>query len=363
MCQDSPESKRIMENRNLRKLDISWTQRMGSQPWLWLVVIAVALGRPLAARGSEMQPAWKHFRGICDASAMEMLDNDLFLVADDEDNVLRIYSRSQQGLPIATYDFAQFLGLVKRKKEIDFEGSARIGDHIFFISSHGANAKGKVQPSRHRIFAVEVTAHERPQIRPVGFYSRLVADLIRAPELSAFHFGRAAALPPKSPDALNIEGLAGTPEGHLLVGFRNPVPGGKALILPILNPMDLLRDQSAKFGEPLQVNLSGMGIRSLTRYRDGYLIIGGSYSGDLASRLFQWNGASTEATLITKGAGMPGNPEGMAVLTNAGRDLLFALSDDGTTRIGDCECKKLKDSTLKVFSAYEMTLGVHWTRN
>jgi hypothetical protein len=60
---------------------------------------------------------------------------------------------------------------------------------------------------------------------------------------------------------------------------------------------------------------------------------------------------------------MPGNPEGIAVLNNSGRDVVFALSDDGTTVIGDRECKKLKDSSLKVFRAYEMPLGLQLTGN
>jgi hypothetical protein len=327
---------------------------------LWLLIAAAGFAGTLAGYSTEPQIAWKHFRGICDASAMEMLDNDLFLVADDEDNMLRIYSRSREGLPVAAYDFSRFLGLTKRTKEIDFEGSARIGDHIFFISSHGANSKGKFQPSRHRLFAVRVTGEERLVIRPSGYYSQLYRDLSEAPELASFNLRRAASLPPKAPGGLNIEGLAATPEGHLLIGFRSPIPGGDALVLPIQNPMDLLRGQRAQFGRPILVSLNGLGIRSVTRYRDGYLMVAGSYLSDQASHLYRWNGRLSEAILITRE--MPGNPEGMAVLTDIGRDVLFALSDDGTVKVGNHDCKKLKDSSQKVFRAYEMPLGLHLTR-
>jgi hypothetical protein len=34
------------------------------------------------------------------------------------------------------------------------------------------------------------------------------------------------------PGGLNIEGLAATPDGQLLIGFRNPLSEGKALLLP-----------------------------------------------------------------------------------------------------------------------------------
>jgi hypothetical protein len=60
---------------------------------------------------------------------------------------------------------------------------------------------------------------------------------------------------------------------------------------------------------------------------------------------------------------MPGNPEGIAVVKDSGRDILFALSDDGTMKIGNSECKKLKDSSLKVFRAYEIPLGSHFTES
>jgi hypothetical protein len=323
----------------------------------WLVVSVAALTLSMNVPAAEIQPTWKHFRGICDASAMEMLDQDLFLVSDDEDNVLRLFSRANPGFPLASYDFSRYLGLRKKNKEIDFEGSARLGHHIFFISSHGANKKGKSQPSRHRIFAVEVsTKNDRPEIRPVGFYSNLLTDMLRTPELSRFNFGSGAALPPKEEGALNIEGLTATPEGHLLIGFRNPIPGGKALLLPILNPMQIIKGQRAQFGTATQLDLHGLGIRSLTPYRDGYLIVAGAFSGENVSQLYYWGGPGRGAFSLTEGASMPGNPEGIAVVNSSAGDVLFALSDDGTVKIRNKECKKLKDDSLKVFRAYEMPL-------
>lgn len=340
---------------------MTWRSR-GSKCFFGVVLGAGVLAGTWRGYGTEVQTEWKHFRGICDASTMEMLDDDLFLVADDEDNMLRLYSRSKQGFPVASYDFSRFLGLQKRKKEIDFEGSARIDDHIFFISSHGTNKKGEAQPLRRRIFAVQVSGDDPPEIRPVGFYSNLLRDLSLAPDLSSYNFRRAAMLPPKDKGALNIEGLAATPKGHLLLGFRNPIPGGKALLVSILNPKELIRGRRAEFGKAVLLDLNGLGIRSLTPYRDGYLIVAGSYSSEEASQLYQWNGESSQAKLLTNGARMPGNPEGIAVVTEAGRGILFALSDDGTMRIGDKECKKLKDTSLKVFRGYEMSLGSQLTK-
>ena len=168
-------------------------------------------------------------------------------------------------------------------------------------------------------------------------------------------------LPPKEKGALNIEGLAATPEGHLLVGFRNPIPGGKALMLPILNPLEMIKGQGAQFGKMTHLNLNGLGIRSLTPYRDGYLIVAGAHSSEEGSQLYRWDGKSSEAMLLTNGTRMPGNPEGIAVVKEGGRDVVFALSDDGTMKVGNSECKKLKDESLKVFRAYEMPVTAHLT--
>jgi hypothetical protein len=50
----------------------------------------------------------------------------------------------------------------------------------------------------------------------------------------------AEKLPPKAKGGLNIEGLAATPDQELLIGFRNPIPEDKALVLVLTNPKDLL---------------------------------------------------------------------------------------------------------------------------
>jgi hypothetical protein len=54
----------------------------------------------------------------------------------------------------------------------------------------------------------------------------------RDPRLRRFHLAAAAHRPAEAPDGLNIEGLAATPAGSLLIGFRNPLPGGRALARP-----------------------------------------------------------------------------------------------------------------------------------
>lgn len=316
-----------------------------------MLIVSAAL---LASKPDE--PHWKTFRGMCDASAVEMLSNDLFVAGNDEDNALRIYSRSQEGLPVQSLDFSLFYRLPRKEQEIDLEGSARIDDRIYWISSHGANAKGKVQLSRHRFFATEiVTNNGVPGLRPAGqLYTSLVRDLVSEPALARFNLAAAAGRAPKDANALNIEALAATPGKQLLIGFRNPIPNGKALLVPLLNPLEVTEGRKARFGLPVLLDLQGFGVRSMVTTPNGFLIVAGSYKSDGRSKLYEWRGEGTVPRLLTP-KGMHGNPEGIALVTDAaGRTNLFVLNDDGTRKVLGTECKRVSDPHLRTFRAYEM---------
>lgn len=310
------------------------------------------------AANADAAPRWKHFRGVCDASAIEMLSPDLFVAANDEDNVLRVYSRSAQGAPVQLLDLSSLFHLPKRAAEFDLEGAARLGDRIFWISSHGADTKGKPQPSRRRFFATQITTNAGGlTLGPSGrLWSNLVDDMLRDPALTSLGLAKAARQPPKDRGGLNIEGLAATPEGHLLIAFRNPVPDGKALILPMLNPVDVTSGRAAKFGRPLLLDLNGLGIRGITSHKGGYLIVGGPLDGGAKSQLFHWDGRASTARSLTP-RGLAGNPESLGVIESNGAPALFVLSDDGSQKIGGKKCKDLKDASLKSFRGYELPLN------
>ena len=65
---------------------------------------------------------------------------------------------------------------------------------------------------------------------------------------------------------MNIEGLCPTPEGELLIGFRNPIPGERALIVPLKNPGELIEGKPARFGDLLTiaVRVEKVGTKSVT---------------------------------------------------------------------------------------------------
>jgi hypothetical protein len=312
------------------------------------VGIAVAL----CAAGSEVIGAnFTICRGMCDASAVVTVGSDHFVVADDEDNILRVYSRQTGGAPQQTLDLSPFLRVDPKEPEADLEGAAPLGDRVYWISSHARNKNGKHRPSRQRFFATTIVAtNGSVTIKPVGFaYASLLTDLLNEPRLQPFNLAAAAQREPKAKDALNIEGLCATPDGALLLGFRNPNPNGKALLVPLLNPAELTEGKPARFGDPLLLDLGGRGIRSIARSGQRYFIIAGSYDGAGPSSLYAWTGGSEVPQLLPQ-PGLTGlNPEAIEGLTENGVDRLFVVSDDGTRKIGSQDCKDVADPNLKYF--------------
>jgi len=137
--------------------------------------------------------------------------------------------------------------------------------------------------------------NDQSTIIPVGAPCQtLLRDLIREPRFGQFKFSRAAKIHSDKPGTLNIEGLAATPDGHLLIGFRTPTPQGKALVIPLLNPEAVMEGAAASFGDAALLDLNGLGIRSLEYHHGQYWIIAGHYDNKLPVRLYFWAPARTE---------------------------------------------------------------------
>jgi len=321
-----------------------------------LALVAFAAG---SAFGQARLSPPVEYSGACDASAVVALGSDHFAVANDEDNLLRTYNRTHGGPPVQTLDLTKFLELNPKAPESDLEAAATLGDRAYWITSHGRNRKGRKTPNRHRFFATRyVTNGTQIALEPVGRpYTQLLRDLTREPSLLQFKLATAATRAPKTNDALNIEGLCSTPDNHLLIGFRNPIPGGKALIVPLLNPADLTEGKPAKFGAHMLLDLNGLGIRSMGYWRGHYVILAGSYQNDAISRLYTWDGGTSAPKWIEeiKLGGL--NPEGVAFYGGTGPEEFHIVSDDGTLSVGGMDCKKLTDPALRRFRSYQVVLG------
>lgn len=294
------------------------------------------------------------FTGMCDASGAVPLADGRFLVADDEDNVLRTYDSARPGAPTSQVDVSAFLGAPVKKKgaaEADLEAATRIGDRAYFITSHALSSAGKYKPERFRFFATSVPVQGNPE--PVGKpYEGLLADLLAEPRLAPFDLARAAELPPKAAGGFNIEGMVARREGGVWLGFRNPLPQGRALLVPLLNPEELVQGQHARFGEPLTLELGGLGVRALGAWQGRYLIAAGRYDSGGVSRLLEWDGKAALKDVPAKLEGF--NPEAFFVPATQSRLLL--LSDDGSRSVDGQECKSLRNAEKKRFRGLWLTL-------
>ncbi len=323
---------------------------LGAGRWPALVLagtLAVATTR------AQPEPALPEYFGFCGASAGAFLDARHFAVANDEDNRLRVY-RLDEPHPVGELDLTRFLELETRRPETDLEGATRLGERVWWIGSHSRNAEGRRAPNRQRLFATRIVreAAAPPRLAPDGApYQSLLDDLQTAPALRAFDLATAAIRAPKEPGGLNIEGLAASPDGRLWLGFRSPVPGGRALLVPLENPEDLLRGQRARLGTPALLDLGGLGVRDLAWAGDRCLILAGGAGSGGATRLYSWRGPGAEASLMETPLPRRFNAEALLWAPDRSPPGVLALSDDGSRRIGGARCEDLDDPAARRFRA------------
>ncbi|MDR9777406.1 DUF3616 domain-containing protein [Rhizobium hidalgonense] len=288
-----------------------------------------------AAQASEF-PNPIHYKGLCEASAATYIDNDHFVVASDETNILRLYTRNDksEGVPL---DFEHPSGFDKS----DIEAAARDGEGeiVYWISSHSLNSSGEDKDKRKIFFATKVVA--------VGKAATLQweGDFLRLRDAILGVIG-------DKKSELNIEGLATAPDGALLIGLRDTIDG-KAVVIPFTNPAEVIShpERSAVLGEPFRLDLGGLGIRSVERVDDHYLIVAGPVSDQGPFALYRWLGGKSSPEELKAPALGPLRPEALMQIPGSG--LVQILSDDGSQT---CDDEKTPLSQ-RTFRSIEIKLG------
>jgi hypothetical protein len=316
----------------------------------FFVLAGCGLGRP----APSAVPGLVTFEGTCDASGAVPLDAQRFAVADDENNVVRIYDAERGGPPLSETDLTPELGGTGKKKkkkarEADLEAATRFGDIALFISSHARSKKGKDKPERARFFATTLPNARGGVLLTGTPYHDLARDLAADARLQALGIPTALERAPQAAGGFNIEGMTATlDDSAVLIGFRNPVPEGRALIVPLENPREVINAGPARFGAPILLDLGGLGVRSLSSWRGQYLIAAGAFGeGGERARLFRWQGPGTAAEALPNAALLDLNPEGF--FTPEGRGSIMVLSDDGARTIEGERCKDLEEPGKKRF--------------
>jgi len=237
-------------------------------------------GVALSAVAAQAEPF--RYDGVCEASAAAVLDGSHFAVVSDETEIAKIYERSVAA-PVGSHEFQ--VGVT------DLEAAARIGETIFWLTSQSLNKAGEDKPKRKVLFATTVgsdlTLKEKGE--PHRDLRAGLASLIGMDENTLA-------------GSLNIEGLAATPGGNLLVGLRSPLTEDKrALVVKVEKPFELVGltpPATAADAETIaavsELDLGGRGIRSIELVGSGehtFLIVAGSVEdGGAAPGLYWWDG-------------------------------------------------------------------------
>jgi hypothetical protein len=277
------------------------------------------------------------FQRRCDASAGIALSTDSWVGANDEDNALQLYS-TNGGTPLSDtfLDLNEFLKISGEpdKLEADLESGTRIGDVIWWIGSHSQSRKGKDRPNRHRLFATRIdSAGATISLQPHGVPCTSLREvMITDSRLKKFALENGVPLPPKEPGGFNIEAICADPTGQRLwVGMRNPIPKDGALLVPVEDLSLLLKEGKPVLGDPVQLDLGGLGFRDMICVDHHYLVLAGDFRDRadpkaVASQLFRWGGPGEKAIPIEVAFGTL-NPEALILFPDR---RVLVISDDGT---------------------------------
>lgn len=325
--------------------------------------------------------------GAADASTAVALDAEYMFVADDEDQKLRLFRRGSSGPALSSFDFTTSLGLTDlagggQPREVDIEGSTRIGNRIFWMGSHSNSSGGASRPNRQRIFATDVSGSGAvATLSYVGRYDFLRADLVAWDQANAHarganYFGLAAStasgVAPEAVGGFNIEALTVAPDSSTVayLGLRAPLSDTtartKALVIPINNFAGLAANGgaagTAQIGAPIELSLGGRGIRSMECSATDCLIVAGPAGASGDFKLYTWSGkpadpARPRAAVLT---GL--NPEGIAALpagslTDATKVQLISDQGDTVYYGNEIIAKDLPQANHKKFRVDTVTIG------
>jgi len=292
----------------------------------------------------------RYHASAADASTAIALDENYMLVANDEDQILRLYDRNQSGLPLKTFDLNTNLNLAK---EADFEASFRIGNRIYLLGSHGNDTEGKAEPTRDMVCSYDVSGTgAATTLTFVGQFKNLQSQLITWDNANGEALGLADSSPvgilPTDAEGFNIE--AATQFGtNVYVGFRAPLQNksarNKALIIPVSNFTTVVNNSSGtmSFGTPILLDLGGRSIRSLSTTPNGEILIlaGPVDSGTHTFEFYRWNGSPASAPVLVPSSvnaaaantGFTGKPEAIVdpPPNLSGGSQVQVLQDNGDT--------------------------------
>jgi hypothetical protein len=283
-------------------------------------------------------PRFQPLTGIYEPSAIQQLADGRFLVVEDEKtHPFSLVTIKLDGSVSSTPLSTDVEGDDGFRKLDDLEGLAldRAGN-IYAITSHSRDDEGDKKKSRNKLVRFRVEGERI--VEP-----RVVKGL--KPTLLAAHPVLAAAAKirdVKDEGGLNIEALEISPDQQrLLIGFRSPLLGQRAIIASVENPAAMFEADAPPQISPtlITLDLGGNGIRGMAHVPalNGYLVIGGPESSeDVQFQLWFWSGHPDAPARRVSVPGLPGfeHAEGVSPAVIDGQPRIVIVSDDGSRKDG-----------------------------
>jgi len=284
-------------------------------------------------------PGFQPLDGIYEPSAIQQLPDGRFLVVEDEAHhpfsLVTIGADGQVESTPLKAGLLQFFSDFWNLDDLEGLAMDRAG-FVYAITSHSRDERGNEKPSRERLvrFRIDKKRVEKPKV---------VEGLKRA--LTQTHSVLAAAAKVrdvKTGGGLNIEALEISPDQQrLLIGFRSPLLGDRAIIASVENPAGIFdADEPPSVAAKLEeLDLGGHGIRGLAYLPSigEYLVIGGPVSRPAGQfDLWLWSGQPGTAARRVTVPGLKGfeRAEGVSLAVVGGLERIILVSDDGNRQSG-----------------------------
>ena len=286
--------------------------------------------------------------GLYEPSAIQQLPDGRFLVVEDEKK--HSFSLVTLGASGTVKSESLGPGWFQSGDPVwnldDLEGlTADSRGYLYAVTSHSRDDDGNEKKSREKLvrFRIESDRVAAPVV--VGGLKR--ALVAAHPVLAS----AAQVQDVKAGGGLNIEALEITPDGQrLLIGFRSPLQGGKALIASIENPSAIFEaDAPPQVSDMLQaLDLGGHGIRGMAYIAtlEGYLVVSGPVSREQSEfMLWFWSGQPEAPARRVTVPGLQnfGRAEGVSQAVIDGLVQVVIVSDDGNRKERRCASFLLLD--------------------
>ena len=277
---------------------------------------------------------FKPLTGSYEPSGIQQLPDGRFLVVEDEKqhalSLLVIHaSGSVSRTPLLVEDAGWKLD--------DLEGVAldQLG-FIYALTSHSRDDDGDEKKSRDKLVRFRVEGDRVLAPKVVSGLKRALTE--KHPVLAV----AARIQDVKTGGGLNIEALEISPDQQrLLIGFRSPLQGHRALVASVENPSGIFdADEAPRISASLTaLDLGGNGIRGMSFIPSlgGYLIISGPSTREPQHfELWFWSGQADASARRVTVAGIPGfeRAEGVSPAVIDGAQRIIIVSDDGSREEG-----------------------------